>query len=250
MKAIKILLSQEVANYRKPNSFQLRESYPLPPPSTVIGMIHSACGFDSYKPMNVSIQGKYNSKANDLFTKYEFDRKMSYEKGKHNIKIGEHGILQGISTTELLIDVKLKLHIVPENQNIVDEIYKGLRKPKEYISLGRREDIAVMEKIDIVELKEGRLDTGEFLKNGFSSYIPVAYEVNVDGGKRPITGINNRGTMYRLTKNYTSVNYGNKTNPKYYRQWNKVDVIYLSNVKILKDSIVLNDCDGDSLFLI
>lgn len=66
MKGIKVLLKQEVANYKKPSSFQLKESYPLPPYSTVIGMVHYLCDFDEYKPMKISIQGKYRSKTNDF----------------------------------------------------------------------------------------------------------------------------------------------------------------------------------------
>ena len=64
MKAIKLKLYQNLVNYKKPTSFQLKETYPLPPYSTVIGMIHYACDFDEYKDMNVSIQGSYYSKVN------------------------------------------------------------------------------------------------------------------------------------------------------------------------------------------
>jgi len=59
-KAIRIKCSQQLANYRKPTSFLIKESYPLPPYSTVIGMIHVACGFTEYHPMDISIQGKHS----------------------------------------------------------------------------------------------------------------------------------------------------------------------------------------------
>ena len=41
MKGVRIEAYQNLVNYRKPTSFQLKESYPLPPYSTVIGMIHA-----------------------------------------------------------------------------------------------------------------------------------------------------------------------------------------------------------------
>ncbi len=72
MKAIRLKLYQNLVNYKKPTSFQLKETYPLPPYSTVSGMIHYACGFTEYKEMEISIQGKYHSKVNDLYTRYEF----------------------------------------------------------------------------------------------------------------------------------------------------------------------------------
>ena len=72
MKAIRVKLWQDMVNYKKPTSFQLKETYPLPPYSTIIGMIHSLCGYDEYKEMKISVQGKYFSKVNDLYTRYEF----------------------------------------------------------------------------------------------------------------------------------------------------------------------------------
>ncbi|WP_086283955.1 CRISPR-associated protein Cas5 [Candidatus Enterococcus wittei] len=37
----------------------LRETYPLPPLSTVIGMVHKLCGYQEYESMDISIQGNY-----------------------------------------------------------------------------------------------------------------------------------------------------------------------------------------------
>ena len=66
MKAIKLRLYQNMANYKVATSFQLKETYPLPPYSTVIGMVHSLCDFKEYHPMKISISGNYFSKVNDL----------------------------------------------------------------------------------------------------------------------------------------------------------------------------------------
>ena len=52
-RAIRIDCFQNLANYRKPSSFIIKESYPLPPYSTVIGMIHAISGFDSYHKMQI-----------------------------------------------------------------------------------------------------------------------------------------------------------------------------------------------------
>ena len=42
MKAIKLKISQNLVSYKKAESVQIRETYPLPPYSTVIGMVHNA----------------------------------------------------------------------------------------------------------------------------------------------------------------------------------------------------------------
>ena len=39
MKAIRLHCFQNLANYKKPSSFIIKETYPLPPYSTIIGMI-------------------------------------------------------------------------------------------------------------------------------------------------------------------------------------------------------------------
>lgn len=57
-KAIRVICKQELVNYKKPTSLLIKETYPLPPYSTVIGMIHKACDFQEYHDMQISIQGK------------------------------------------------------------------------------------------------------------------------------------------------------------------------------------------------
>lgn len=124
MKAIRVRIYQNMVNYRKPTSFQLKETYPLPPPSTVIGMVHNLCGFTEYHEMDISIQGKYHSKVNDLYTRYEFKNTAKYEKGRHQLKVGEYGISRGVATVELLTDVELLLHILPKDQGLVEKSKK------------------------------------------------------------------------------------------------------------------------------
>lgn len=250
MRAIKIVLRQDTANYKKANSFQIKETYPLPPFSTVIGMIHNVCDFKEYNPMKLSIQGKYSSKVNDLYTRYEFKNAMKYEAGRHNIKIGEYGISRGISTVELLVDVVLKIHIVPDNQELVDTIYNAFLKPREYISIGRREDISVIEKVDIVNVKSIVLDDDKMLEKGYSSYIPLEYFENKEFTSANIVGTKNksRGTVYNLTRDYILENYGTAKSPKIFRKWNKVKVIYASNISFFEDTNVYTD--GKDIFVL
>ena len=56
MRAVRLKLEQELVNYKVPTSFQLKETYPLPPYSTVSGMVHVMCGFEEYKAMKISVQ--------------------------------------------------------------------------------------------------------------------------------------------------------------------------------------------------
>lgn len=63
MKALRIILRQNQANYRIPEAVINKMTYPLPPFATVIGAIHSACGWTSYHPMRLSVQGGFESKS-------------------------------------------------------------------------------------------------------------------------------------------------------------------------------------------
>ena len=69
MKAIRVKLYQESASYRKLTSFKVKETYPLPPYSTVIGMVHSLCGYKEYKEMQISVQGKNFSRVKNLYSR-------------------------------------------------------------------------------------------------------------------------------------------------------------------------------------
>jgi len=249
MKAVRISLRQDMVNYKKPTSFQLKETYPLPPYSTVIGMVHNLCRYTSYQPMQVSVQGKYFSKVNDLYTRYEFKNAMKYDKERHQLKVGEYGIGRGIATAELLVDVELLLHILPTNQKIVDDICGAFNEPWEYPSLGRREDLAVIGSAKIVDIEQRKIDAQIRAYNGYYAYIP--YEMSQSESVKisnNIQGIAHPGTRYKLTKDYELVDFGNKNAPKVFRRWNKVDVLY-SVATALEDELFWVDEDNIVAFL-
>ena len=249
MKAIRFKVYQNMSNYRKPNSFQLKETYPLPPPSTIIGMIHNLCGYEEYKPMDVSIQGKYYSKVSDLYTMYEFGNH-KYEKGRHQLVVKEDdkeiGITRGISTIELLVDVELLIHIKPDDESLMEEIYNALKYPKEYPSLGRREDIALITDVGIVELKDikGREVAG--IEDNYNKYILMKRFKDLKTKK--LDGYE-LGAKYILNKDYERVNFGTEKNPKFFRKWNRVDVAYIKDFKKFNISLEVDEKNSPVFFL-
>lgn len=311
MKAIRIKLYQNLVNYKKPISFQLKETYPLPPPSTVIGMVHNLCGYTEYHEMDVSIQGKYHAKVNDLYTRHEFSNKITEDKKrrckdcmaingekakkctscggkdledvwiprgylvrgivapgvkkyddlyKENVILDEKNreyfkenyisVIEGPATVELLTDVELLIHIIPKDQTIVEEIEKAFLYPREYPSLGRREDLALINEVKVVNIYREILIDDINIGNDYSAYIPINLIEKDDVILRKRIGVGVAGTRYRLTKNYTLVNCGTKGSPKIVRKWNKVDVIYGSNIKVLEDAHINLDEDRNIVFAI
>lgn len=72
MRALRIVLEQTSANYRKEETMLNKMTYPLPPVSTVIGALHVACGYTEYHEMDISIQGKYGAMTREPYTDYCF----------------------------------------------------------------------------------------------------------------------------------------------------------------------------------
>lgn len=188
MKVIRITIKQNLANYRKPLNYQIKESYPLPPYSTIIGMIHKACGFTEYHPMKISIQGNTNRSISDIYTKYSFSKGAKFEEGRHTLRIPSknktYGVIKGIGNIELIQDINLTIHIYPINEDEISFIYEKLLKPDTYLALGRHEDLIDIQEVKIVEcLEEDMVGT----KNPI--YVPVEL---VNDGK----------TIYSLPKEF------------------------------------------------
>lgn len=195
--AVRIIAYQNMASYRVPSSWAIKESYPLPPYSSVIGMVHAACGFQNYVPMQVSIQGTCQSHVSELYTRYEFKPDTKYEEGRHQLCLqnGDKklGMNRGVAPIELLVDVYLILHIIPEDESMVSVIAEGMLHPKNYLSLGRHEDLIRIDAVDICELKKTELE--DSLVMPYDAYIPV--------DERERLGFASYATVYKLHKNYT-----------------------------------------------
>ena len=234
MKAIRLKLKQNLVNYKQPTSIKVRESYPLPPYSTVIGMVHNACDYTEYHPMKVSVQGKYHSTVDDLAYKYSFKPGTIEKKRDYAFVTEDTGVYKTPLYQNLLVDVELIIHIAPQDQKLVEEIFDAFKTPKEYISLGRREDLVVIDEVEIVEILEVDEEQLIELDNDYRAYIPFRYLKE------------KRGTVYNLNKNYEVVNQGPTKNPLSFRKWNKIKSCY-STTALVKFYYL--DNDNNKIFL-
>ncbi len=213
MKILKMKLFQETACYKKPFAFKVAETYPLPPYSTVIGMFHKIIGAKpgEYYPMNISIQGDYES----IFSNYQ-NLRMFKGKGK---------VTQMPRNVHQLLNVNLIIHMQAEDET-VEKIYNNVISGKEGFTLGRNEDLVRVDEIKIIDKPKEVRD--KFINN-HNAYIPVKYTDEY------VNGIN-----YRLNSVYTIKNE--------LRNWEKIDVKYIE--KYTNESILetLQDEDGDYIF--
>lgn len=250
MRAIRIQCFQNLVNYRKPTSFLIKETYPLPPYSTVIGMVHAACGFEQYHPMQVSIQGTNRGTISDLYTRYSFTAGTRYEEGRHQLCVHDqedYGIFKGIGYTELVCENHMLLHLVPAEEDF-EMVLSGLRHPARYLSLGRYEDLLDVESIDVVRLEKRRSATTKM-----DIYIPIPEKVetveedgwNDMGETDDDSGIKQYGgTVYTLNKEYEITRKGLR---RWKKEGGKVRAYYCPSGRLLEN--VLTDEFGDVIAL-
>jgi len=210
-RAIRIKSRQALSNFRKPASFLIKETYPLPPYSTIIGMVHTACDFErgSYHQMEVSVQGVANSTISDLYTRYSFNAGASYEADRHQIQIkGEsknYGVFKGVANIELICELELIIHIKPTD-NDFEAVLNGLRNPKRYPALGRHEDL-----LDIFEVKDVSIEKQREVYTKYDIYVPLKCFKNSDADANVLDKAECRqeglpdgltGTLYSLNKEF------------------------------------------------
>lgn len=210
MKILKLKLYQETACYKKTFAFKVAETYPLPPYSTVIGMLHKILQAKTgeYFPMNISIQGNYES----IFSNYQNLRMF---KGKDQVTAMPRNIHQ-------LLNVELVIHVKAEDE-IIDKLYTNITQGVETFTLGRNEDLVRVDEIKIIQ--EPKIEEYKLENVKYNAYIP----------SEKIQGIN-----YRLNTTYTIKND--------LRKWEKVDVKYVEKHTNIDLEEALQDEEGDYIF--
>ena len=233
-RAIRVKCFQNLVNYKKPSSFIIKETFPLPPYSTVLGMIHAACGYTEFHPMKLCIQGTNSGTVSELYTRYSFSAGTKYEEGRHQICVedGErYGIFRGIANVELVCDNDMVIHVIPEEDDF-EKVYNSLKYPPKYLSLGRYEDLLDIERVDIVNIHQE--DEVEIKRD---MYIPVSYGIEL--GDR-------RGTIYNLTKEYEITKQG-------LRRWKKengrVKAYYCSGEVVIDEGAYVDDFEKDAALI-
>ncbi len=161
MNLLKIKIYQPQAHYRIPFTYQRRHTYPLPPYSTVIGLLINLLGIDDQrkppfaelKKLKLSIAGYFVNK----ITEYIWFRNLSLEKHKarfgsvENRYVGGHiDHIGGQSPIpiDVLHDVHLTIYVAHKNVEFLHRFKNAFENPQdrlEIIHLGRAEDWIVLE---------------------------------------------------------------------------------------------------------
>lgn len=205
-KVLKLNIFQESACYKKPFSFKAAETYPLPPYSTIKGLLYRVIDADKYNSMGVSVQGDFENKFNNFQTIYFYK---------------SDTITTMPMNVHQLFNINLTIHVSAEEE-LLHRIYDGFYNLGEAVSVGRREDLARIDNIEFITAKQIDVDDEDndaiIIKNPI--YIPKN-QISDD-----IDGIN-----YRINNWYDDKINGMKN-------WHKTDVVYANNDQQIESGLV------------
>lgn len=179
MRAIKVKFYQQTAAFKYPFMGDHQLTYPLPPYSTIIGMIHTLCGWDTTHRFKVSLICN-----NEQLSKPSVVLDTGWIGGAHAFSLnkdfkdrwqiivedgvgGYFGYTRNITKQEILLDRYYTLHIYTDNEEDFEKIYNSFQYPLVFPSLGRWEDLIVINEVKLVdvdnELSVGVLDGASWL---------------------------------------------------------------------------------------
>lgn len=158
MRFLRIKCRGAFNSYRQPDFHTYHKTLPLPPKTTIAGLIGSALGISPVEVneewllkerFKMGIIGTNNGQANDLWQirKYESKQIKAYQIGKEVTPYKTAVIVR-----ELLFQSEIILYLTFENEGDFDSVRKALILPKWALSLGREDELVRIESIDDVEL--------------------------------------------------------------------------------------------------
>ena len=229
MTVLKLCLYQNMVNYRVENSFGYVQSYPLPTFSMVRGMAHSLLGLKEYKPLKISIQGKFNNVATNMQRIIKFD-KAGRENNPYRVIVNgsQRTATHGIMFVDSLVNCKLILHIAFDDKKLTKKLYEKVLT--DTVVLGRNEDIARVdfEKTRLVNIKK-------------DEDVVLKYPIYID--KKTALANQLVGTYYKLPFCYNEV-HGFRD----LRVFKFVECIYVTKGMLLDEFYA--DDDGDVVSLV
>ncbi len=155
MECLKFELYSPCATFKTPFSLKGIETYPLPPYSTIIGLIYTTLGKKwEGEEFSISVQGNYEA----IFRDYVRFR-------KYNRKDKELEVLP--LEVPRLYNLHCVVHVLGEG-GLIREFMKALRKPKVYPFLGGGEYPVLIKTPRKVEVEEKELE----LETKHSAFVP------------------------------------------------------------------------------
>ena len=133
MTAVRIKIYQNLVNYRRELSYGYVQTYPLPTPSMVRGMVHAILNLDKYHKLKISIQGNYKSVVTNMQKIYKFDsvrddkKTGSIDSRPRIYADGPKTVNQGVMFVDEIVDMDLLLHICFDEEELNEQLFKAVK---------------------------------------------------------------------------------------------------------------------------
>ena len=170
LSVLRLRLRQPSAHYRVPFTFSRRHTYPIPPFSTVIGLLCNILGirnqngedFENLKKLHMAIYGRYES----LTREYVWFRNLSAERHLQRFGTATNRFLDGVPEhpggqtpvrIDVLENVELLIYLGHQEEKFLKKVKEAFHNPSGWLyplHLGRAEDLVIIEELEMVEAKE------------------------------------------------------------------------------------------------
>lgn len=180
MQAVRAVLVGQTASFRVPYFLSLQLSLPVPPPSTVRGMIHAIAGRWVDDLEWFAYRFEYDAPFTDLEKLHKYNPPKGFstrqlaeavQRGAYSIS-AERGKARYDGTTivqrKVLYAPRLYLYLPPEWEG-------ALRRPRGVLSLGRSQDLATVQEVRPVQLsrRTGAIAAGILLPSELAARAGV-----------------------------------------------------------------------------
>jgi len=198
MKVLKLKIFQPTAHYRIPFTFARKHTYPIPPYSTVIGLICNVLGIERQdgdfeilkNGLSLAIYGKYEYLNREYIwlrtlSKEEHNRRFGYPENRIIDQMPEHPGGQIPARIDVLENVNLLIYIKHEDEKFLKKMKNAFENPEQRIyplHLGRAEDLVIFD--DVLSQKKG----GGKNKTKNSVIFKGIEIVEVNRDKKPVYG--------------------------------------------------------------
>jgi len=186
LSVLRIKLTMPSAHFKVIHSSSPRKTYPLPPYSTVIGFLANIIGNTEkiqemlHGTLALGILSQYGY----LSKEYTWLRNLSYEQHTGRYVSANNRELQGIAehpggqspvSIEVLNEVGIWLYIYHSDPGILTLLKQNYCLPEKWFNhlhLGRSEDWAVIESIDLIEMQRSNQAGGIKNTNQYFQWMP------------------------------------------------------------------------------
>ena len=218
MECLRVKLYTPTGIFKNPLSIKGIEVYPLPPYSTIIGLIYRAMGRKwNGEYFQISIQGDYQA----IYRDYVWFRGDSLGDKEDKLPL----------QVPILYSLELLVHVKAEN-GLLEDVERALKEPKELLFLSGGEYPVKVQEVKRVKCLEKFLSEENCIKLNYNAYIQRELLENI--------GTSDKGILFSL-----SYFYKNSQKPKTY-SW--IDAYYFQKGTEIYGSLIFDE-DNNPVFL-